>query len=310
MIAITGATGHVGNVLVRLLLESGEDVRVAIPPGADTRMLEGLDLEIFEADILHVPALEHVFHDCPVVFHLDGLEPPRGQRARPDERLVVGSRNVVTACLKTGTGRLVQAIPFGALGPAAQSGGLAALHNRAALEVRRGATLGLDAVIVGLASSVGPHDYGPSPTGRLILNFGRGKFLTWADGYLDLLDAADAAQTLLEAANKGKRGGLYASPGEEVTMREVCGSLQILTGARAPSIKLAKPFAQAAMRLGEEVRRIRLPAGPLLLPHRTGPRPQALGSSALVGQRPRPIRQALVEAVVWFRQRGALPPRY
>ena len=48
---VTGATGHIGNVLVRLLLERGENVRAMIMPGEDSTPLQGLDVELVEGDV-------------------------------------------------------------------------------------------------------------------------------------------------------------------------------------------------------------------------------------------------------------------
>jgi dihydroflavonol-4-reductase len=42
---VTGATGHIGNVLVRLLLERGEKVRAMIMPGENPTPLNGLDVK-------------------------------------------------------------------------------------------------------------------------------------------------------------------------------------------------------------------------------------------------------------------------
>ncbi len=52
MILVTGATGHIGNVLVRQLIERGECVRALVLPGEDITHLQGLDLEIVAGDVL------------------------------------------------------------------------------------------------------------------------------------------------------------------------------------------------------------------------------------------------------------------
>ncbi len=44
---VTGATGHIGNVLVRELLERGEKVRALIVPNECRASLDGLDVESY-----------------------------------------------------------------------------------------------------------------------------------------------------------------------------------------------------------------------------------------------------------------------
>ena len=48
-ILVTGATGHIGNVLVRKLLERGEKVRALILPGEDTSALEACQRKMSRA---------------------------------------------------------------------------------------------------------------------------------------------------------------------------------------------------------------------------------------------------------------------
>jgi dihydroflavonol-4-reductase len=309
MIAVTGATGHVGNVLVRALLESGEEIRVAVRPGADFRMLDSLDVELFEADVLDLSALEHVFHGCNLVFHLDGLEVLRHGRESLGVTLIAGARNVVSACLTTGTRRLIQAVPLEALQASTQAGSLPALQARASLEVRRGIERGLNAVIAGLAPAIGPHDYGPSETSRLIIDFGHGRFMAWAEGSLPFMNVVDAAQMLMLAASQERWGETITLPGEELSVREIMGSLQILTGVSPPILRLSPALSRAALSCGLRV----LAPGPSTCSIATGSHlasssPASGPESGLAGMAIHPVRQALVEAVVWFRQRGLLPP--
>ena len=70
---VTGATGHIGNVLVRLLHDRGEKVRAMIMPGEDPAPLNGLDVEIVEADVLDYQSLLKAFEHMEVVYHLAGL---------------------------------------------------------------------------------------------------------------------------------------------------------------------------------------------------------------------------------------------
>ena len=57
MILVTGATGHIGNVLVRELLQKGEQVRAFVLPGEDTSPINGLPVEKVEGNVLDGAAL-------------------------------------------------------------------------------------------------------------------------------------------------------------------------------------------------------------------------------------------------------------
>ncbi len=70
---VTGATGHIGNVLVRILNERGERVRAMLMPGEDPSPLNGLDVEVVEADVLDYQSLLKAFDGIHVAYHLAGI---------------------------------------------------------------------------------------------------------------------------------------------------------------------------------------------------------------------------------------------
>lgn len=66
---VTGATGFIGASIVRELLKDGIEVRALVRPGADTRNLEGLPLEIWHGDLLDRCSLNAGIEGCDWVFH-------------------------------------------------------------------------------------------------------------------------------------------------------------------------------------------------------------------------------------------------
>ena len=73
MILVTGAAGHIGNVLVRELVEKGEKVRALILPGEDTHSIYGLDIEIVVGNVLDPVSLERAMRGVDIVYHLAGI---------------------------------------------------------------------------------------------------------------------------------------------------------------------------------------------------------------------------------------------
>ena len=175
MVIVTGATGHIGNVLVRQLLSRGADVRVVIPPFEDTASLDGLKVEMVEGDVRKIDSLIQAFKGGDVVYHLAGIiSILPGKSELLYQVNVVGTRNAVEACLKTGVRRLVytssiHAIvgpPHGTIidktfpfDPDRTRGDYDRSKAQATLEVLKAVERGLDAVIVCPTGVIGPYDY-------------------------------------------------------------------------------------------------------------------------------------------------------
>ena len=73
MILVTGATGHIGNVLVRRLLDQGKKVRALVWRGEDTSPIHGLDVEQVMGDVLDPASLVPAMHGVETVYHLAGI---------------------------------------------------------------------------------------------------------------------------------------------------------------------------------------------------------------------------------------------
>ena len=73
MIVVTGATGHIGNVLIRELVARGQNVRALVLPGDDCLSLAGLNTELVYGDVTDLTSLESAFARADIVFHLAGI---------------------------------------------------------------------------------------------------------------------------------------------------------------------------------------------------------------------------------------------
>ncbi len=261
MIVVTGATGHVGNVLVRKLQGNEETIKAFIPPSEDLKPLEDLDVEIIYGDVRDMSSLIKAFQGAEIVYHLAGIV-----SILPDtdgllhEVNVLGTRNVVNACLKTGVKRLIYTSSIHALKepphgtaidencafePAYSRGGYDQSKAMASLEVLKGVEKGLDAVLVCPSGIIGPYDYKISQMGHLFVNFVEGKQKIYIDGAYDFVDVRDVAEGLLNASKYGKKGETYILSGERITVYELMSYLEEITGKKAPVFKMPLWFVQA-----------------------------------------------------------------
>ena len=166
---VTGATGLVGNNVVRQLLAAGQPVRVLRRATSDQRPLAGLDIEILTGDVGDVMAVERAVQGADRVIHAaaevrigwQGLESARAIN-------VAGTRNVAIAALRAGA-RLVHVSSVDALGlrrgaeadeDTAPSGGVLCPYvitkREAEQAILDSVQMGLEAVIVNPAFMLGP----------------------------------------------------------------------------------------------------------------------------------------------------------
>ena len=327
MVLVTGATGHIGNVLVRQLLSRGEAVRALIHKDENKKALDGLKVEMVKGDVRNPDSLLQAFRGIDVVYHLAGIiSILPGQNRLLHQVNIVGTQNIVKACLKTGVKRLVytssiHAIEESACGtvidetmpfnPEKVPGGYGRSKARAALAVLKGVEQGLDTVIVCPTGVTGPYDHNISEIGQLIIDFANGNLKSYIDGAYDFVDVRDVARGIILAGEKGRRGESYILSGEQVTVYELLSMLQESTGLKAPSFKAPIWLARMAAKVTPIYYRL------------TGTNPRfttysidVLCSNSTIssekarrelGFTTRPIRESIADATLWFVENGNIP---
>ena len=331
MIVITGATGHIGNVLVRELTARGQTVRALVLPDDDCRPLAGLNIELVYGDVTDILSLESAFAGAELVFHLAGIVTIMSNMKKALERVNVGGmRNVVAACRATGVHRLIYTSSIHAIAepmhgtaidetqpfdPDRVLGDYARSKARATLllldEVRKG---GLNAVICCPTGVIGPWDYGISNIGQLILDFASGYLKSYVRGAYDFVDVRDVANGLVLAAEKGQLGRHYIFSGAQVQVPELMKELERNIGYSAPTYEIPPAIARAAGVLASVYYRI-IRRRPVFTAYSI----DVLRSNSLVsserareelGFKSRPWQDSIRDHVEWFRAEGMLPKRH
>lgn len=327
MIVVTGATGHVGNVLLRELAAHGAaHLRAVLKPGESSARLENLDVQTVEADMREYNALLTAFEGADVVFHLAGIVSIGSTgMARLREVNVEGTRNVIAACRAANVRRLIYTssvhafveLPAGtcldettAIDPDRVHGPYATTKAEATLLVFAAAREGLDAVVVFPSGIIGPYDFRPSETGQLIIDCFQGRLKAYVEGAYNFVDVRDVVQGLISAATKGRRGEGYILSGHEVTVKELLSTVELLTGARAPRWRLHFGFTRAVSFLIPVYYWLKRER-PLFTTYSL----DVLASNCLMshakaqrelGFSPRPFEQTIADTLSWFRRAGML----
>lgn len=320
MILITGATGLLGNNVVRRALQGGLDAAALVRPESSQRPFEGLAMPRIAVDLAR-DDLGKMLGQGDIVVHcaarvaigsrdLDGF---RADNVVPTARLAAacreaGARLVHVSTVDTlvwGTAELPGDETPGAAEPVPTAYSISKREAEAALlaEVDRG----LDAVIVHPAYMLGPWDWKPS-SGRMMLEVAKTPLAVAPPGGNDFCHVEDVADGVIAAALRPSAGGRYILGGEALTyaaafrlMREIAG--RGLAVATAPAW-----LVRALGRCGDALAAL------------TGREPALNGASAAIaclphhfssarairdlGYRPRPARAAMTDAWAWFRAHG------
>jgi len=104
---VTGATGFVGGALARRLHGMGWNVTALGRNPAKLDQLEEEGIHPLRADISKKDELTDSFLNLDLVFHCAALPSPWGNFEKFYQSNVIGTRNVVQACLKNKVKRLV-----------------------------------------------------------------------------------------------------------------------------------------------------------------------------------------------------------
>ena len=110
-------------------------------------------------------------------------------------------------------------------------------------EALRAAHEGLPVVIVNPTTPVGPGDWKPTPTGRIILDFLLGRMPAYVDTGLNFVPVEDVAEGHLLAAQQGKIGERYLLGGRNMTLKELLDALAKITGLAAPAWRIPHSVA-------------------------------------------------------------------
>ncbi|HEV3305580.1 MAG TPA: hopanoid-associated sugar epimerase [Candidatus Sulfotelmatobacter sp.] len=324
---LTGSTGFLGSHVALVLADQGADLRLLVRPTSNLKNLEGLisgttNAETVTGDLRDPASLEKAMSGCDTVFHVaadyrlwlkDPAEMYRSNVEGTRAILDAARKNKVRCVVYTSS---VATMGFNANGRPADEDSPVSLADmighykrskfmaeQIALEAGRS---GMRVVTVNPTTPVGEQDIKPTPTGRIILDFLKGKFPAYVETGLNLVDVRECALGHVAALEKGKSGERYILGGENLTLKQILDKLGAISGLPSPKVKLPYFVAYAAGFVDQTV------SGRLL-----GREPRATVETVRMGKKkmwassdkaerelgwkPIPADNALRRAVEWFR---------
>jgi len=328
-VLVTGATGFIGWHVARQLLQRGQRVRALVrdPVRSAKALAElagiGTEIETVPGDLRDEDSLARAVGGCGTVYHV--AADYRLWTPRPEEMYrsnVDGTRSLLSAAQKAGVEQCVYTSTVGCIG--IRKGELGSEDTPAGLKEMRGpykrskflaeqialqfAGQGFPVVIVNPTAPVGDHDFRPTPTGKIVVDFLRGAMPAYLDTGLNVVYVGDVAAGHLLAGERGRVGERYILGGENLTLQQIFGKLEEVTGKQAPTMRIPYAVAYAAgvastgwaSLTGQEPRApldgVRMARKKMWVRHDKAAR--ELGYSA------RPAAEALRRAAEWFQANG------
>jgi dihydroflavonol-4-reductase len=324
---VTGASGFVGSAVARNLVEAGFKVRALVRPSSPRVGLASLPVDFIEGDLNAPASVERAVAGVQYLFHV--AADYRLWARHPQEIFrtnVEGTRTIMAAAQRAGVERIVYTSSVATLAPRpdgrpadesvplSEAAAVSAYkQSKVAAERAVEAMIsehGLPAVIVNPSAPIGPRDVRPTPTGRIIIEAASGRMPAFIDTGLNLVHVDDVAAGHLAALRLGRIGERYILGGQDASLGEMLAEIARLVGRPPPRVRLPRallfPFAYAAEAVAQVTGREPFATVNGLRMAKYRMFFTSAKAERELGYRSRPYREALADAIAWFRQAGYL----
>ena len=258
---VTGASGFLGSHVARQLVAHGEDVRVLLRASSHNRAIGDLSLEYVTGDLRDPDSLQRAMKGVQRVFHVAADYRLWARRSKEIyESNVGGTKNLLEAAKRADVEKLIYTSTVATIAvdrpqppnefTDAKLEEMVGHYKRskwmAEREVMNAAREGAPVVIAMPTTPIGPWDWKPTPTGKIVLDFLNGKMPGYVETGLNFVGVEECAAGHLLVAEKGKTGERYLLGGENLTLKQVLDRLAQITGLPAPTLKIPHGFALSA----------------------------------------------------------------
>jgi len=326
-ILVTGAAGFLGSHITRQLAARGADLRVLLRPSSNNRAIADLPLEYVTGDLRDAASLGRALAGVQRVFHVAAdyrLWSKRSQDIYDSN--VGGTKNLLEAAKRAGVEQFVYTSTVATIAvdraeppnefTDAKLEEMVGHYKRskwlAEREVLSAAKDGFPAIVAMPTTPVGPWDWKPTPTGKIILDFLNGKMPGYVETGLNFVGVEECAAGHILVAEKGMVGERYLLGSENLTLKKVLDILAEITGLPAPTMKiphrlaLGVAYAETAFSrlIGREpqipVEGVRIAQHMMFVDCERAPRELGFQQGSAVA--------AFERAVRWYRTNGYIAP--
>jgi len=263
-ILVTGATGFLGNNVVRALLNDNHEVAVTLRHSSDRKALDGLNVELITVDLNNPNDVAEALAGCDAVVHAAAMIQLGWTKLEESRKVNVEATAIIAEAARRKNIRMIYVSSVDALGVASkdQPGTEQQLDppkpacsyviskREAETAVILEVANGLDAVIVNPGFMVGPYDWKPS-SGEMMLAIAHQLIYFAPAGGCSVVDVRDVADGIISAIEHGRTGQRYILAGENMSYFDLWTLMAKVMNRRAPKRKLRNWLAATAGKVGD-----------------------------------------------------------
>ncbi|MBE0677676.1 MAG: NAD-dependent epimerase/dehydratase family protein [Bacteroidales bacterium] len=249
-VAVTGASGHVGTNLCRILTDRGYKVRALIHNRSEG--LDDLDIDFVPGNVTSEPDLRRLCEGCSVVFHLAACISIRQKDQRCMAVNADSCVNLLSAARSAGVRRIIHFSsihafsqePFGEVLDESRGLELSSTvsYNRSKALGQKimieGSFSGPEVVVLNPTAILGPNDFLPSLLGNAVIRFFKGQNPSLIPGGYDWVDVRDVCSAAINAIDQGVPGECYLLSGSWKSLKDLANAVEKLGGHKAPRLTL------------------------------------------------------------------------
>ena len=226
-IGVTGAAGHLGATICRILIDQGHEVVALVHK--DVEAIQDLSIAIVRGDVLNRNSLRTFITSCDYIIHAAGAIDLSYQfNQKTYDVNVIGTKNILEISKEEGVKKVVCVSSVHVF--CQEPYNIELDESRAFVsdesvfydQTKRDAHLlaleaaknGQEVIVVCPSAIIGPNDFKPSKLGKAIIDIYQGKFPALFKGGFDFVDVRDVAACTISAIEKGVSGETYILSGK------------------------------------------------------------------------------------------------
>lgn len=271
-IFLTGASGFIGCNIARKLVLEGYNVHVLVRKSSNLLGIKDLPVKIFYGDLNDKHSIESAMKGCNICIHTAAVysfwEKNKDIFFKTN---VEGTKNVLEVARNLNIEKIIYTSSESTVkllnnfndGYDAYNNSYNSYNNYnpdysklndindvygdykktkilSEIEVNKYIQQGLPIVIIAPTTPIGSWDIKPTPTGKIVLDFLRGKMPAYINTGLNIIDVEDVALAHILAIKKGVIGKKYIAGNKNLTLKQIFEILSSITKIKSPSIQI--PF--------------------------------------------------------------------